>query len=212
MRPRFARAPMPASCSASWNASDTRCSVPQSQRSPNFEQPMPMIATLSLIPVAIGHSLLPISQAEPPSRNIDCNVAAYPSLLPDIPCAMAYQRRNWRHRHRPFPSARALRCRIAPVRRTGAGRIEHQPICSKGCHLGGSVRQRGRLHRLSRAAIHAGRKARKLDGATPGALTADKPDHLITARYSCVSAVFESVSERMPHSRSSCPRRTATWS
>src|SRR5690606_8424085 len=41
---------MPASASASAKASFSSCSEPASQRSPKREQPMPMIATLSLIP------------------------------------------------------------------------------------------------------------------------------------------------------------------
>src|SRR5579863_10249281 len=46
---------MPASFSASSNASARSPSVPTSHRSPKREQPIPMIATLSLIPVAIRH-------------------------------------------------------------------------------------------------------------------------------------------------------------
>src|SRR5882757_3467519 len=46
---------MPASVSASSNASARSPSVPTSQRSPKREQPIPMIATLSLMPVAISH-------------------------------------------------------------------------------------------------------------------------------------------------------------
>ncbi|KAK6032458.1 class II glutamine amidotransferase [Ostertagia ostertagi] len=44
---------MPASASASSNASESSSGVPMSQRSPKREQPMPMMATLSLIPVAM---------------------------------------------------------------------------------------------------------------------------------------------------------------
>src|ERR1700690_3885282 len=44
---------MPASLIASSKASTIRSSASLSQRSPNFEQPMPRIATLSLIPLAI---------------------------------------------------------------------------------------------------------------------------------------------------------------
>src|ERR1700722_4353186 len=45
---------IPASASASSKASTIRSSGPWSQRSPNVVQPMPMIATLSLIPLAMG--------------------------------------------------------------------------------------------------------------------------------------------------------------
>ncbi|MEZ5597665.1 MAG: hypothetical protein R3E84_14965 [Pseudomonadales bacterium] len=47
---------VPASAIASENASTISSSAPQSQRSPNREQPMPRIATLSLIPAAISVS------------------------------------------------------------------------------------------------------------------------------------------------------------
>ena len=47
---------MPASASASVKASMTNCSAPVSQRSPKRVQPMPMMATLSLIPLAIQFS------------------------------------------------------------------------------------------------------------------------------------------------------------
>ena len=44
---------MPASAMASWKASTINSSAPASQRSPKRVQPIPMIATLSLIPLAI---------------------------------------------------------------------------------------------------------------------------------------------------------------
>src|SRR6476659_6312033 len=47
----------PASAMHSLYASSIRSSAPESQRSPNLEQPMPRIATLSLIPRAIVDSL-----------------------------------------------------------------------------------------------------------------------------------------------------------
>jgi hypothetical protein len=46
-----------ASAMASENASSINCSLPTSQRSPNREQPMPRMATLSLMPVAIDASV-----------------------------------------------------------------------------------------------------------------------------------------------------------
>src|ERR1700704_1490078 len=52
IRPRS----IPASARASSNASASNPSVPTSQRSPKREHPIPMIATLSLMPVAITHS------------------------------------------------------------------------------------------------------------------------------------------------------------
>ena len=45
---------MPASFRHSLYASSISSSAPLSQRSPNFEQPMPRIATLSLIPRAMA--------------------------------------------------------------------------------------------------------------------------------------------------------------
>src|SRR4051812_27124296 len=48
---------MPASVRASSNASTIRSSASMSQRSPNFEQPIPRMATLSLMPRAIVSSL-----------------------------------------------------------------------------------------------------------------------------------------------------------
>src|ERR1700744_6296871 len=48
---------MPASAIASSKASTMRSSASRSQRSPNFEQPMPRTATLSLMPLAMSASL-----------------------------------------------------------------------------------------------------------------------------------------------------------
>src|SRR5207247_5127195 len=63
---------MPASAMASLYASSMRSSGLASQRSPNLLQPMPRMATLSLMPVAMGGSL------------IRCESAAHGRRLPEI--------------------------------------------------------------------------------------------------------------------------------
>src|SRR5437016_3849540 len=171
---------IPASCNASRNASLSRCSVPQSHRSPNLEQPMPMMATLSLMPVAMC-----ILDARSPERR----------RLPEIAVVVTQriyffdsihhpQRRTdveirWIdvHHFHQHPCAVLKLHQANKQRRRG---IKHQPVRCEGGDLRGLVSHRHGRQGGGRTTVHARRHPRKLHRPAFTALSTDEPDHLVT--------------------------------
>src|SRR5580698_8682397 len=167
---------MPASCNASWKASASRCSVPQFQRSPNFEQPMPTIATLSLIPVAmdsprLDRSGLPEIPVEMPPAVLFLDSKYHPQCRSHV----EFRRIDIHHFHQ-YPRT-VVELHQPDIKRRR--RVEHQPVGGKSGDFCRLVRKRVRRQRFRRAAVHAGHEMGKLNRAAIAASSADKAHDLV---------------------------------